>query len=168
MWVTVLKIRFVWLFLAEEDSPWANICAHLPLFFSMWASSTAWLLTLVWVDAQNQPGLRKQSILNLSTGQLELARSIFKISFKKKLPMTLSRKEKIQKNHRWAIRIDNLIGLLNQYSKIILFLYTSNNQKKRIKYHLQRHQKIKPIDKNLTRIKQDLYIENYEICLRKK
>ena len=30
---------------AEEDSPWANICASLPLFFSMWATNTAWLLT---------------------------------------------------------------------------------------------------------------------------
>ena len=32
-------------FPAEEDSPWANICANLPLFFSMWVVTTAWLLT---------------------------------------------------------------------------------------------------------------------------
>ena len=34
-------------FSAEEDSPWANICANLPLFF-MWATATAWLLTDKW------------------------------------------------------------------------------------------------------------------------
>ena len=29
---------------AEEDSPWADVHANRPLLFSMWATSTAWLL----------------------------------------------------------------------------------------------------------------------------
>ena len=29
----------------EKESPWANIHANYPLFFSMWVTSTAWLLT---------------------------------------------------------------------------------------------------------------------------
>ena len=29
------------LFFAEEDWPWANICAHLPLLF-IWDAATAW------------------------------------------------------------------------------------------------------------------------------
>ena len=33
------------LFFAGEDSPWANIHANLPPFFSMWADSRAWRLT---------------------------------------------------------------------------------------------------------------------------
>ena len=32
-------------FFAEEDMPWANVYANIPLFFSMWATSTAWPLT---------------------------------------------------------------------------------------------------------------------------
>ena len=35
---------FVYLFLDEEDSPWTNICANLPLF-CMWDASTAWLMS---------------------------------------------------------------------------------------------------------------------------
>ena len=32
-------------FPAEEDSPWANIYASLPLLFCMWDTSTAWLVS---------------------------------------------------------------------------------------------------------------------------
>ena len=52
-------------FFAEEDSPWANVCACLTLF-SMWFAATAWPLT-----SGTQPGyemgLPKWSMPNLTT-----------------------------------------------------------------------------------------------------
>ena len=35
-------IRFIFSFFGEEDCPWANICANLPLF-RIWEAATAWL-----------------------------------------------------------------------------------------------------------------------------
>ena len=51
---------------AEEDSPWANICANLPLL-CMWVATTAWLLTGgVGQCSGTEPRLPKQSMPNLT------------------------------------------------------------------------------------------------------
>ena len=50
----------IYLFFAEEDSPWANICANLPLL-CMWVAATTWLRT-----SGIGPCL-KWSVLNLTT-----------------------------------------------------------------------------------------------------
>ena len=51
-------------FTGEEDCPWANICANLPLF-CMWVTATAWLdewcIGLYLVSKPENPGLPKQS-----------------------------------------------------------------------------------------------------------
>ena len=54
-------------FFAEEDSPWANTYASLPLF-CMWVAATAWALTSgVGPYLGTEPGLPEQSVLNLTT-----------------------------------------------------------------------------------------------------
>ena len=54
-------------FFAEEDSPWANICANLPLF-CIWVATTAWPPTSgVGLHPGTEPGLLKQSVPNLTT-----------------------------------------------------------------------------------------------------
>ena len=61
-------LRLFFSFFGEEDSPWANICASLPLC-SLWAASTGWPISGVrsmpgfWT---HEPGSLKQSACNLN------------------------------------------------------------------------------------------------------
>ena len=61
----------IFLFLLEEEWPWANICASLTLSY-MWDTATAWLnqycrsVPGIWTS---KPGPLKQSALNLTTRQ---------------------------------------------------------------------------------------------------
>ena len=67
----ILNIIFIFAFFiyffAEEDSPWANIYANLPLF-RMWDATTAWLLMSgISPHTGMELGLLKWSALNLTT-----------------------------------------------------------------------------------------------------
>ena len=53
-------------FSTEEDLPWANICANLPLV-CMWVAATAWLMSGVGPHPGTEPGLPKWSVPNLTT-----------------------------------------------------------------------------------------------------
>ena len=54
-------------FCAEEDSPWVNICANLPLF-CMWVTATAWLPTTgVGPCLGTKPRPPKCNVPNLTT-----------------------------------------------------------------------------------------------------
>ena len=58
---------FCFSFFAEKDSPWANICASLPLF-CMWVTATAWLpMSGVGPGPGTKSGPPKQSVPNLTT-----------------------------------------------------------------------------------------------------
>ena len=55
----MLSHKILWTpeFFPEEDSPWANICANLPLF-CMWVTTTAWMLTNgvgLWPGTEPRP-----------------------------------------------------------------------------------------------------------------
>ena len=57
----------IFLFLLEEESPWANICANLPVFCS-WVTATAWaLMCTVSLHLVTKPSPPKWSALNLTT-----------------------------------------------------------------------------------------------------
>ena len=68
--IPLVSFRFCCCFFAEEDLPWANIHADLPLFFSMWVTSTAWLLT-EW--SRSMPGNWTWAAKAERTGPLGLA-----------------------------------------------------------------------------------------------
>ena len=58
----------IFLFLLEEDSPWANICASPPLFH-MWVTATVWWLTSgVSPCLGTEPRPLRWSTLNLTLG----------------------------------------------------------------------------------------------------
>ena len=60
------KCNIFFLF-SEEDSPWANICANLPLFCK-WVTATAWLLSGVGLlHLGTEPGPLKWTVPNLTT-----------------------------------------------------------------------------------------------------
>ena len=63
----MLNLLPIFLFLLDEDSPRADICANLPLFY-IWVTTTAWLPTSgVSPCLGTEPGLLKQSAWNLTT-----------------------------------------------------------------------------------------------------
>ena len=68
LWGSDMSLRRQILFFAEEDLPWPNICANLPLF-CMWDTATAWLpRSGVGLHMGTKLGPRKQSTLNFTSG----------------------------------------------------------------------------------------------------
>ena len=54
-------IYFIYLVFGEEDLPWANICANLPLF-CLWVTSTAWLTSGVDLTRDLNPQTRATKV----------------------------------------------------------------------------------------------------------